>query len=130
MANNSLRLIATTGGFLQDYFDLWIFPATLIGAWFYYPHCQSGPTLCIWRLLLKTPCPTCGLTRGVCFLVHGKLLEAIHFNPLSLVVLVLMAYNFLVNSRDLFTVFFNKPRGVISQTQAIRLLNASISAPL
>jgi hypothetical protein len=53
----------------------------LSAAWSYYPYCRAGPSLCIWRTLLGIPCPGCGLTRGVCFLVHGKWATAIRFNP-------------------------------------------------
>jgi Protein of unknown function (DUF2752) len=80
---------------VANHFELWLLPCVVLTAWFYYPYCQHGPTLCLSQLLLHRPCPGCGLTRGVCFLVRGRLLEAVHFNPLSLVVLVLMSANFI-----------------------------------
>jgi len=81
----SISLLAVRSRFPVDV-DFWL-SATLLGAaWFYYPYCQVGPTLCVWRKLLGIACPSCGLTRGVCFLVHGQFAEAVRFNPLSLVV--------------------------------------------
>jgi hypothetical protein len=68
---------------LHERVEFWFAVFALSAAWFYYPYCQTGPTLCIWRILLGAPCPGCGLTRGVCFLVHGKWVEAVRFNPLS-----------------------------------------------
>lgn len=77
-----------------DHLDLWLFPIVVGIAWFYYPYCEKGPVMCLSKLLLHRPCPGCGLTRGISFLVHGKMAEAIRLNPLSLVVLVLMASTF------------------------------------
>lgn len=79
---------------VMDHFDLWLFPTVLLTAWFYYPYCQIGPTLCIWKTLLRTQCLGCGLTRGVCFLVHGRMHDAVRFNPLSVVVVLSMAVTF------------------------------------
>jgi len=66
-----------------DYFEFWFSVAALSVAWLYYPFCESGPTLCIWKRLLGVACPGCGLTRGVCFLVHGRWADAVRFNSLS-----------------------------------------------
>jgi hypothetical protein len=79
---------------LEEYFDLYLLPMILVAAWFYYPYCQRGPVLCLAQLFLHRHCPGCGLTRAICFLVHGRLKESIHLNPLSLIVVALMAINF------------------------------------
>lgn len=84
----------TSSASVLDHFDLWFFPFVLVAAWFYYPYCQDGPTLCIWKALFHRPCIGCGLTRGVCFLVHGHLHDAVKFNPLSLVVTFALAFAF------------------------------------
>lgn len=75
-------------------FDLWLFPAVIVTAWFYYSSCEHGPSLCIWKAIFHRPCFGCGLTRGVCFLVHGHLREAVRFNPLSVPAILLMAVSF------------------------------------
>ena len=63
--------------------EFWSAVLILSAAWFYFPYCQTGPTLCIWKKLFGLRCPGCGLTRGICFLVHGRWVEAVSFNPLS-----------------------------------------------
>ena len=84
---------ACINSFLDD-FDLWLFPAILLAAWLYYPYCQTGPNLCVWKLIFHRPCFGCGITRGLCFLVHGKLHDSLRFNPLALVALPLLAVSF------------------------------------
>lgn len=83
-------------GLLQrflDHFEVCFAAAILAAAWLYYPYCQSGPPLCIWKKLFGIGCPGCGLTRGLCFLMHGRWAEAIKFNPLSLLVFGILAAN-------------------------------------
>ncbi len=82
--------------------EFWFAVLVLSAAWFYYPYCQTGPTLCIWKNLLGIQCPGCGLTRGVCFLVHGKWAEAIRFNPLSLLTVVILSSNTLYGAFGFF----------------------------
>jgi hypothetical protein len=84
---------------LEQYVDAWLFPVVFITAWFYYPYCEHGPVLCFSQLIWHRSCPGCGLTRGICFLVHGRLREAIGFNPLAVVALALMAANFITEIR-------------------------------
>jgi hypothetical protein len=73
--------------------EFWSAVLILSAAWFYFPYCQTGPTLCIWKKLFGLRCPGCGLTRGICFLVHGRLVEAVSFNPLSLLAVGILAFN-------------------------------------
>ncbi len=80
---------------LHERVEFWFAVFILSAAWFYYPYCQTGPTLCIWKELLGVSCPGCGLTRGVCFLIHGKWVEAIRFNPLSLLAVGILSSNIL-----------------------------------
>jgi hypothetical protein len=94
-------VLKKTGSFLRDYLDCWLLPAVLTVAWFYYPYCERGPSFCIWRAILHRQCPGCGLTRGICFLVHGRVVEAIRFNPLSAMALGLMALTFFKSLRGL-----------------------------
>lgn len=78
-----------------EYIEFWCAVTVLSAAWFYFPYCQSGPNLCIWKNLLGLPCPGCGLTRGVCFLVRGNWAEAARFNPLSFLAVGILASNIL-----------------------------------
>lgn len=47
------------------------------------------PVVCMWRNLLGMNCPTCGLTRAVACLLHGRFTDAFNFNPLAYVILPL-----------------------------------------
>jgi Protein of unknown function (DUF2752) len=84
-----------------QHIDLLFFPALLLAAWFYFPYCRTGPKLCLWRALIHTDCPGCGLTRGICYLVHGHIREALAFNRFSVIAFALTALNFLVDLRTL-----------------------------
>ena len=83
----------TVARWFHERVEFWSAVLILIAAWFYFPYCQTGPTLCIWKKLFGLRCPGCGLTRGVCFLVHGRWAEAISFNPLSLLAVGILAFN-------------------------------------
>ena len=87
--------------------EFWFAVLILSAAWFYFPYCQTGPTLCIWKKLFGLRCPGCGLTRGICFLVHGRLVEAVSFNPLSLLAVSILAFNAL---RGVYEIFGNLRR--------------------
>jgi hypothetical protein len=81
--------------FVYEHIEFCFAVAVLSTAWFYYPYCQTGPALCIWKTLLGIPCPGCGLTRGVCFLMHGRWAEAIRFNPLAPLAVGILLWNIL-----------------------------------
>jgi hypothetical protein len=51
--------------------------------------------LCLLKRLTGLPCPTCGLTRGILALLHGRLTDAIAFNPLAFVILGVAAIGLL-----------------------------------
>lgn len=87
---------------MLNHVDLWLLPMVIVVAWFYFPYCQTGPNLCIWKALLHRNCPGCGLTRGICFLVHGHVREGMAFNRMSPVVLLLMILNFGKDVRSVF----------------------------
>ncbi|MGQ9662007.1 MAG: DUF2752 domain-containing protein [Kiritimatiellia bacterium] len=55
-------------------------PALLVAAWIYYPLCNYGPTLCLWKRFLGFSCPGCGLTRAACLLAHGHCADALAMN--------------------------------------------------
>ena len=49
------------------------------------PH-QAWSGLCIYRAIIGYPCPFCGTGRGVHDMAHGRIVEALHNSPLSVVV--------------------------------------------
>lgn len=50
---------------------------------------DSGAPWCPSVLVFSTPCPLCGLTRGVARLVRGELAASLGFHPLAWLVLVI-----------------------------------------
>jgi hypothetical protein len=53
------------------------------------PIARPGPMWCLLRRSVGLPCPMCGMTRGVCLCVRGRLLEATWYNPLAVPFVVL-----------------------------------------
>ena len=90
-----VSLLHAVMGRFCEHFEFWFAVAALSAAWLYYPYCETGPTFCIWKKLLGVACPGCGLTRGVCFLVHGRWAEAVGFNPLSPLAVAILLWNIL-----------------------------------
>lgn len=63
------------------------------------PLARPGPKMCVMRHAFGLPCPLCGMTRGVALCLRGQPLDATHFNPLAvpvLVVAVLLAVKWLL----------------------------------
>jgi hypothetical protein len=48
---------------------------------------DSLPGLCLYRRFTGSPCPGCGLTHSVWFLLHGQMAAALDWNKLGIVVL-------------------------------------------
>ena len=54
---------------------------------------QSGPGIwkgCLMKQIFHIPCPACGSTRAIIALLHGHLQEALAWNPLGIVLFVLL----------------------------------------
>ncbi len=52
---------------------------------------DSSLTLCTFRRLTHHPCLTCGATRSLSALIHGRLLEAFAWNPLVALIYISLA---------------------------------------
>lgn len=50
-----------------------------------------GPTTCPFLVLTGWPCPTCGMTRGWTLLGHGRVADALAYNPMTPVAMALVA---------------------------------------
>lgn len=59
-------------------------PLFLIIAWF---TGESAFSICIFYSLTGLPCPGCGMTRSVHFLLHGDILHALRYHLFGIVVL-------------------------------------------
>jgi hypothetical protein len=44
----------------------------------------TGTSLCIFKNITGIQCPLCGLTRASCDLLHFRIGSALHYNPVSL----------------------------------------------
>jgi len=73
-------------------FKIALFPATLVIAWFYYPHSTTGPTICLWKNLTGKSCFGCGMTRAICAFVHGNIHEALIYNQMVPIVILSLAW--------------------------------------
>jgi hypothetical protein len=78
-------------------------PLALVIGWFYYPYCLDGPSLCIWNRIFDIECPGCGLIRALCYISHGRGVDAVSFNPLILPVLAILSYIFLAQLKNNLT---------------------------
>ncbi|MCS6830761.1 MAG: DUF2752 domain-containing protein [bacterium] len=51
-------------------------------AYWLQPYVERAPTMCLFHLVTGKPCPTCGMTRATCALVHGEWAKAMSYHPL------------------------------------------------
>lgn len=55
-----------------------------ISAWFK-PETLPAMQVCAFKQLTGRPCPGCGMTRAFCAISHGRIGDAMHFNPFGFV---------------------------------------------
>ncbi|MGC8785510.1 MAG: DUF2752 domain-containing protein [Armatimonadota bacterium] len=53
-----------------------------VAAYWLQPYAEHAPTICLFHVITGKPCPTCGMTRATCALVHGEWTKAIRYHPL------------------------------------------------
>lgn len=51
-------------------------------AYWLQPYVEHAPTMCLFHVVTGKPCPTCGMTRATCALVHGEWTKAVKYHPL------------------------------------------------
>lgn len=56
---------------------------------------RHTPTICLWTLVGLGPCPGCGMTRAVWYLLHGQFKTAIAFNWMVVMVAPILAWIYL-----------------------------------
>ncbi len=60
-------------------------------AWLWYASTTaSSTTVCLSKKITRIPCPSCGTTRSVAALFHGQFTAALYWNPLGLVVFLIL----------------------------------------
>ncbi|MCF6131666.1 DUF2752 domain-containing protein [Flavobacterium wongokense] len=74
----SLLLIACFAGFIYLFYHIQTVTADNFRA-------------CIIKSVTGYPCPSCGTTRAVSLLLHGKIIDSIVLNPFGIIVAMMMA---------------------------------------
>lgn len=62
---------------------------------------------CIFKLFTGIPCPTCGTTRCIMYILKGEIHKAFNINPLTFISILFI---FIYNCYALITVVFRLPR--------------------
>jgi hypothetical protein len=76
----TIILLACTGGFIW----LWIQNSRdLIGQ-------TVDTSTCLFKTITGVPCPSCGTTRSVFELLDGHLISSLQWNPMGIIVLLIM----------------------------------------
>ncbi len=60
-------------------------------------------TVCLFKNITKYPCPACGTTRGMVYIINGYFLKAILMNPLSYLTIMGTIVVYIWILRDLIT---------------------------
>jgi hypothetical protein len=77
--------------------------------------------ICIFKHVTTIPCPSCGSTRSILSLMHGQFLEAIYWNPIGLLLVIIIIaspiwiiFDFAFKKNTLF-LFYKKIETILSQ---------------
>ena len=75
--------------------------------------------LCIFKNITGVPCPSCGTTRAIQLILHGKIIESLYMNPFGIIVAILMTvapfwilYDVIVQ-KESFLFFYKKSEETI-----------------
>lgn len=72
------------------------------------PFLMRIPHVCLMRYLLHLPCPGCGITTGLLFILKGDFRSALHANPAALGIATFLLFQTLGRPLSLIS----NPRGV------------------
>lgn len=77
--------------------------------------------VCIIKEASGYPCPSCGSTRSVMSIIHGDLVDALHWNPIGVILVIILAVTpfwltfDLVSGNDSVLKFYHTIEHVFSQ---------------
>ncbi len=81
----------------------------------------NGITVCMIKHITNIPCPSCGSTRSVLSILHGEYLEALYWNPLGFI-LILIAVTIPIwitfdcaTKKNSLVQFYNKAETILRQ---------------
>ena len=84
---------------------------------------NNGKSICLVKHVIGMPCPSCGATRSIILFLKGDFKDALMYNPLGIILLVIMisapvwiAIDYFRNKESLFR-FYGKAEGVIRRKQ-------------
>ena len=82
MSSNRIKLyvfflISCIGGYIWIFFNFTVFSDNEVG-------------VCIFKHITTIPCPSCGSTRSVMSLFKGNITEALYWNPIGLILTVIL----------------------------------------
>lgn len=84
---------------------------------------------CLVKQLLTIPCPACGTTRAIVYLIRGNYVKALWMNPLGFVVIIIMAvlpiwitYDVLTKKNSLYIFYYQLPNYLKKTTLANLLI--------
>lgn len=90
---------------------LWVFYNLL------FTHADSGATLCLFKTITHLPCPSCGVTRTICSLIHPEESISKIVNPLGILVAAMMLIvplwiliDLLINKKSFYNQYINIER--------------------
>ena len=66
------------------------FPLLCAGLWAFAPHADGSWILCAFRRATRVPCPSCGMTRAVGWLLRGDVPASLRYHPLGGLTLALL----------------------------------------
>lgn len=82
---------------------------------------SNDVNVCLFKQITTIPCPSCGSTRSVLSLFHGKIEQAFLLNPIGFIIFLIMTispiwviFDYLLK-KDSFYTFYNKAERVLKQ---------------
>lgn len=74
--------------------------------WIFYnhqPHSSQNFGVCVFKETTDIPCPACGTTRSVLFLLKGEIIQSFLTNPLGILAVLGMIFVSIILVYDLFS---------------------------
>lgn len=76
----ALVLLACVGGYVWLFYNFFIVRKIV----------DNDFGICIFKEVTNIPCPSCGTTRSIVSLLHGDFVNTLFWNPLGIIVLLIM----------------------------------------
>jgi hypothetical protein len=94
---NYLILLICTFGYIWIFFNLPNTPSSTINT--------TGFNVCIFKNVTDLPCPSCGTTRAVSFILHGDFYKSLMLNPFGIIIIsIILIFPFWI----IFDLIFKK----------------------